>query len=354
MRINHLHLTNFRNYTSLDLDFAPEGALICGKNGSGKTNLLEAIAYSAFGKSFLALQDRDLTSFEETFFRIAAEFTFLDKQITIESSCDKDQKKVSINNRRITRLSELFKYIKVVYLSPRDIEFSSGNPGFRRYFFDLAISQNSFYYMEKLKEYNRILKQRNALLKRSYEPKEKLSWDRNFVKIGCEIINLRSKYMKQFIPRLIEFNNFISDNKEELSYRYSYSFPVKDNDIHNSFMEFITANGDREKQYQRSLCGPHLDDFHFMLNDNSFRKFGSQGQKRSLAISARLVQASLIAESVGDYPILMFDDVLADLDTERTERILELLRDDHQIFIATPNKSHYDISDFNEIDLEKL
>jgi len=208
--------------------------------------------------------------------------------------------------------------------------------------------------MEILKEYNRILKQRNALLKTKFSRKEKEGWDRSFVSKGSEIINLRIKYLRQFIPKLTEYHNFISENNEELSYKYSYSFPVETDSLEESFFSHLQKNEDKEIQYQRSLYGPHLDDIYFMINGRSFRKFGSQGQKRSLAISARLVQAFLIYESVGDHPILMFDDVLADLDTGRTDRILKLLKDDHQIFIATPNISHYNIPEFSHIDLEEL
>lgn len=353
MRINQLQLENYRNYLKLQLAFAATGALICGENGSGKTNLLEAIAYFAFGRSMLLLQDRDLVRFGEDYFRISADFTYLNKALKIEAAYTNEQKKISINEHKIKRISELFKYLKVVYFSPKDIEFTSGNPGFRRFFFDLAISQNSFSYMENLKEYNRILKQRNALLKTNFDKREKLSWDKNFVKTGCEIIRQRNDYMQQFLPYLIEFNEIISDNKDKLTYNYQYSFPLIEDNLEKSYQAYLKNNEAKEIHYQRSLCGPHLDDFYFKLNERSFKKFGSQGQKRSLAISARLVQAKLIADATGDFPILMFDDVLADLDSDRAGRILQLLRDDHQIFIATPNSSHYNLPDFEKIDLAK-
>jgi DNA replication and repair protein RecF len=354
VRIDQLSIVNYRNFPKLELDLKPTGAIVYGKNGSGKTNLLESIAYSAFGRSFLNLHDKDLISFDQNLFRITAQFTFLNKTLLIDSAYSKDLKKVRINDSRIAKLSELFKYVKVVYFSPRDIDFSAGNPGFRRQFFDLAISQNSFYYMEKLKEYNRILKQRNALLKTKFDQKEKESWDKNFVRAGCEIIKQRLKYLQEFIPKLSKYQSFISNKKEVLSYKYVFSFPVENNEISAGFSRFLEVNENKEILNQRSLCGPHLDDYYFMNEGRSFKKFGSQGQKRSLAISARLVQANLITNSIGDYPILMFDDVLADLDAERTARILDLLKDDHQIFIATPNINHYNVPGFPRIDVEKL
>lgn len=355
MKVNHLNLENYRNFPKLEIDFDAVGAIIYGKNGIGKTNLLEAIAYSAFGRSFQTIHDRDLKNFNSDFFRISAQFTYRNKQLQIDSAFSNEQKKIRINELKINKLSELFKYIKIVYFSPRDIDFSAGNPGFRRNFFDLAISQNSFQYIETLKEYNRILKQRNALFKTDYLKSEKDSWDDRFVQTGTEIIKLRKEYLLKFIPVLTEYLNFISDNSEILTFEYIHSFPLEDGkELSESFRESLLKNEKREKEYNRSLYGPHLDDINFMINGRSFKRFGSQGQKRSLAISARLAQAKLISQSDGEFPILMFDDVLADLDKVRTSNILKLIKIKHQIFIATPNKNHYEISHFPEIDLEDI
>jgi len=355
LRINNLLVENYRNFLKSELEFDTAGAIISGKNGIGKTNLLEAMAYSAFGKSFQTIHDKDLVKFDKDFFRISAKFTHKQKDLTIEAAYSKDQKKIKVNGQKISRLSELFKYIKVVYFSPRDIDFTSGNPGFRRFFFDLAISQNSFQYIELLKEFNRILKQRNALLKTEFVKDEKRSWDQRFIQIGSEIIRIRKEYLLKFIPELTQYHNFISENDEILSSKYIHSFPHNGKKaLVDSFAECLRLNEKKEIENQRSMYGPHLDDVHFMINGHSYKRFGSQGQKRSLAISARLVQAKLISDADNEFPILMFDDVLADLDKNRTSRILELLQADHQIFIATPNRNHYQIDQFPEIDLEKL
>jgi len=355
LRINHLLLENYRNYSNLELDLQPAGAIIFGKNGSGKTNLLEAIAYSAFGRSFQTIHDDDLIQFEHDFFRINSEFNLNNKNLNIDSAYARNKKKIKINQHQIKKLSELFRYVKVVYFSPQDIEFSSGSPGFRRYFFDLAISQFSYRYIEVLKQYNRVLKQRNALLKDNFSVGEKLTWDESYINLGIQIIKMRLDYLQKFDPKLTEYHNFISNNNEILTSEYIPSFPIQDEkDIESNFRECLQKNEKKEIENQRSLYGPHLDDYYFRLNGRSFRKFGSQGQKRSLVISARLVQANLIFESAGDYPILMFDDILADLDTGRTSRILQLLKTDHQIFIATPNLNHYEIAEFPKIDLEEL
>jgi DNA replication and repair protein RecF len=355
LRINHLLLENYRNYSNLELDIQPAGAIIFGKNGSGKTNLLEAIAYSAFGRSFQTIHDDDLIHFQRDFFRINSEFNLNDKNLNIDAAYSRNNKKIKINQHQIKKLSELFKYIKVVYFSPQDIEFSAGSPGFRRYFFDLAITQFSYQYMEVLKQYSRVLKQRNALLKHNFSREEKLTWDESYINLGVQIINMRKDYLRKFDPKLTEYYNFISNNNEVLTSEYLISFPMeKGKNIESCFEECLRKNEKKEIENQRSMYGPHLDDYYFRLNGRSFRKFGSQGQKRSLVISARLVQANLIFESAGDYPILMFDDILADLDTGRTSRILQLLKTDHQIFIATPNLKHYEITEFPKIDLEQL
>jgi len=355
VKIDHLLVENYRNFATFKLEFNSSGAIISGKNGIGKTNLLEAVAYPAFGRSFQTNHDRDLIKFGNNFFRISADFTYKNENLTIDAAYSSDQKKIKINSRKISRLSELFKYVKVVYFSPRDIDLTSGNPGFRRSFFDLAISQNSFKYMELLKEYSRILKQRNALLKTNFGQEEKKSWDMQFVRVGSEIISFRKKYLLDFIPELTEYHSFISGNNDNLSAKYVHSFPHNGTgSLNDSFFECLDLNEKRELENQRSMYGPHLDDILFMINGHPYKRFGSQGQKRSLAISARLVQAKLISDADDEFPILMFDDVLADLDEGRTARILELLKTDHQIFIATPNKSHYQKVQLPEIDLEIL
>lgn len=354
MQISSIKIENFRNYSELNLTFDPEGALIIGDNGIGKTNLLESISYFAFGKSFLTSRDLELINFSKAFFRLEANFIINGKEHFFEAASDRTKKIIKINSANISKISELYKYLKVVYFSPGDIEIIAGSPVFRRNFIDQAISQYSFEYIDALRNYKRILKQRNALLKTEYKEKEKKAWDEHFSNIGVKIIRSRIDYLRRFKPLLEKYFEEISGAKETLSTNYKLSFPNNGDDIYNDFIDHLLQIEKQEKYQERSLAGPHLDDIEISINDHSSRNFCSQGQRRSIAIAMRLAQTELIKEKDDDTPILMFDDVLVDLDNSRTERIVNMLKGRHQIFIATPNISNYQAFSLPEIYLKKV
>ena len=354
MEVLSLKLINFRNFTEFELVFEPEGALIYGKNGIGKTNLLEAVSYFAFGKSFRTSSDLDLINFSKVFFRIEGSFKLQNTIHRFEAAVDKTRKLIKIDGNAIARISELYRYLKVVYFSPDDIFMIGGSPKYRRNFIDQAISQYSFKYIEFLRTYNRILKQRNALLKTKFESSEKRTWDEQFARNGAELIKLRLKYLEKFIPILTEYYDNINENSETLGIEYKYSFPVSGTDIADDILRHLNETEDQEIKQERTLCGPHLDDIDFLIDQHAARKFGSQGQKRSLAIAVRLVQAQLILEEGSEAPIFMFDDVLADLDKERAKKIMGMLKKKHQVFIATPNTQIYEPFNLPEIEMEKL
>lgn len=352
MEISLIKLQNFRNYSERVFKFEPEGALVHGRNGIGKTNLLEAISYLAFGKSFQNSNDAELINFSKAFFRLEGNCRITGKEHFIEAAADKKRKIIKIDENSISRISELYQYLKVVYFSPSDINIAGGAPSYRRNFLDQAISQYSFEYISELRKYNRILKQRNALLKTEFDPKEKKSWDEQFSHSGAKVINQRLEYLEIFVPVLLKYYNQISGHREKLEIDYKYSFPRSTTDIRDDLYHHLEDSLEQEIHYERSLCGPHLDDINLILNDHSARHFASQGQKRSLSIAARLVQSHLISIQTKEPPILMFDDVLSDLDTLRAHKIIELLKDKHQIFIATPNKKVYEAFNLKEINLE--
>ncbi len=354
MEVLSLKLRNFRNFTELELVFEPEGALIHGNNGIGKTNLLEAVSYFAFGKSFRTSTDLDLIKFSKAFFRIEGSFKLKNTIHKFEAAVDKTRKLIKIDGNAIARISELYRYLKVVYFSPDDIFMIGGSPKYRRNFIDQAISQYSFKYIKFLRTYNRILKQRNALLKTTFESSEKRTWDEQFARNGAELIKLRLKYLEQFIPRLTVCYDNINENSETLGIEYKYSFPVTGTDIADDILRHLNETEEQEIKQERTLCGPHLDDIDFLIDQHAARKFGSQGQKRSLAIAVRLVQAQLILEEGSEAPIFMFDDVLADLDKKRAKKIMGMLKKSHQVFIATPNTEIYAPFNLPEIEMEKL
>jgi DNA replication and repair protein RecF len=341
LEISSLKLKNYRNFADYEINFNSVGALISGKNGVGKTNLLEAIAYFAFGKSFNTNQDEELINFSKAFFHISAKFNLKNRVYQFDVGCDKNRKNIKIDGKNISKISELYQFLKIIYFSPNDIRIIDGSPSLRRIFINQATAQYSFNYLDSLRRYKHILKQRNSILKTNFDTSEKKIWDQQFFKSAIEIIKIRIDYLQKFSPILAEKYFQISGEREKLKTKYLFSFPQKLESIEENFSEQMKKNEHQEKIQQRSLIGPHLDDIDFEIDDKSARKYASQGQKRSLAIAVRFVQADLILKKGNEPPILMFDDVLADLDRDRVGEIIQMLEKNHQIFIATPNATIY-------------
>jgi DNA replication and repair protein RecF len=353
--LNSLEITDYRNYRALSLDFDPRGAIITGDNGIGKTNLLEAVYYLAFGKSFRTTHDQDLIRFDSPFFRVKGIFTKGEENLSISAAADKNNKIFKINNVSLERLSELFQHFKTVYFSPADLNIVTGSPASRRLFLDQAIAQYDPVYLENLRSFRHILKQRNALLKSNFSKQEKDSWDQQFVQASCLIINQRLDYLRLFIPLLVEQYQQFIQNRETIHISYQYSFQLKQPEFSPAaFAEQLHKNEFQEKLAQRTLTGPHLDDLNFTINGINARSFASQGQARSLVIITRLVQAFLISKKSNDLPLLMFDDVLSDLDQNRATAILKLLQEKYQILIASPFLSHYQHLPLPVIDLQQV
>lgn len=353
MDILNLKLKNFRNFEKLELEFPDTGSLLFGDNGTGKTNLLEAIAFFAFGKSIRGNQDVDLINFSKAFFHLEGNFRQNNIEYFLDSNVEKNKKLIKLNQKKIARISELFHYVKIIYFSPEDINIVADSPAYRRNFLDIALSQYSFQYLDVLRRYFHLVKQRNALLKKKFSKSEKRSWDVQFIILSEKIIKARLKYLEKIKPLLLDYFSLISLEKETIDLEYIFSFSYEGS-LKESLHKAITTQEKNEIEQQRTLLGPHLADIKFYLNSHPVRKFASQGQMRSLAIALRLVQSQMIFLQEQDQPILMFDDVLADLDQKRAERILKLLFSDHQIFIASPNKKLYEDYNLREIDVASL
>jgi DNA replication and repair protein RecF len=324
------------------MTFAPEGALITGKNGIGKTNLLEAIAYSAYGKSIRSAPDIEVIRFNQTTFQLDGFFQYREKPLQIKVIFSDGKKNIHIDQDAIQKLSELYRYLKIIYFSPDDIMIISGSPRLRRHFFDQAIAQYDYTYIEILRNYLHILQQRNAMLKTSFDSNVKKAWDDKFMEAGSIAVEARKRYLALFMPLFKENYSKISNAKETTDIIYCAAEIEEYSDmVHEDFRTYLKQRGQKEIAYQRSLIGPHLDDIVFMINGHPARDFGSQGQQRSLAICMRLTQAQLVQNHEKENPILMFDDVLSDLDAIRTKQIISMMSTKNQVFIATPNLDLY-------------
>ncbi|MEA1973629.1 MAG: DNA replication and repair protein RecF, partial [Candidatus Cloacimonadota bacterium] len=199
MRILSLRIKNFRNFGDFEINFEKVGALLFGPNGLGKTNLLEAISYFSYGKSFRSISDKNCIKFDEEIAQLNSEFLVNNNFIKFDIAIDQKNKVVRIQDKKINRLSELYSLVKIVYFSPDDTQIISGSPKLRRRFFDIAISQYNYNYLNLLTKYSRLLKQRNAFLKNSvFNQEEKDIWDIEFAKVANNIIKIRLDYLNKF------------------------------------------------------------------------------------------------------------------------------------------------------------
>lgn len=341
MQVKRIDLSNFRSYKKQNFVFAPAGNLIIGQNGSGKTNLFEALAYTGLGKSIRFHSDDELTYHGEQGFAIEAGFlhdTGLDMEISLQY---KDRsKQVRLDNDIIRKLSQLFETIKVIYCAPEDLQLINGSPRLRRQYFDQAIAQIYPDYIHVLRGYQHIVDQRNSLLKGQYSSAVKQSWDSRFAGAAVAVLDYRKRFLSELNLSFKENYQTISDNTKDLSVNYlptieqSLEFKMEADTVLGTLLS-IEA---KERFAQRSLIGPHLDDYEFVLNGHPLKEYGSQGQKRISVIIMKLIQASIIENITSIKPILLFDDIFAELDQRHTLRIKELISDNYQVFISSPKE----------------
>lgn len=342
MKITKLELNNFRNYTYTKTDFNDGLNFIVGSNAQGKTNLLESIYLLSVGKSPKNSKDKQLIRFNQTKAKVAVSFLTSAGNKTIEMYLDKsDKKSIKVNNLNILKLTELVGTLSVVYFSPDELKLIKEVPEDRRSFLDISISQFDKTYLNNLMKYNRILKMRNQILK---------SFDSNESKI--EQLKLFTPQLVETAEKIIEKRlNFIENIKiiaknihkmitltENLDISYSYykqeNISIKQ-DLTNMFEKSI----EKELELGYTTIGPHRDDIIFKINDLDCKHFASQGQQRTVALVVKLSLMEVIKQEIGEYPILLLDDVLSELDQERQDRLLNMTTQ-YQTFIsctAIPN-----------------
>ena len=339
MKLNNIELLNFRSYQQQCFDFESGGNLIIGANGSGKTNLLEAIAYTSIVKSIRYLQDQDLVFNTAEHFAINALYeTDLSVPKKLHLSYANSRKILKINGEVKRQLSAIFSEVKVIYCAPDDIGLINGSPRMRRQYFDLAISQLFPAYIGILRDYLHVVDQRNQLLKIEYSPSEKKSWDARFAQSLCALYPYRKKYLQLLNQELCGAYKEISENTRNLKINY---VPV----LRNAFglmpeiiEQHLQTLEPREKQCQRCLVGAHLDDYSFRIEDFGMRARASQGQKRIAVIILKMILAQLIESNTGIRPVILFDDVFAELDYVHGEKIKALCNNNYQIFVASPKE----------------
>lgn len=344
MYINHLQLKYYRNYLDLNLTLNNQINIFLGNNAQGKTNILESIYLLALAKSHRTSKEKELVHWDQSFSVIKGSIELTRGKLNLEVQLSAKGKKVKINNLEKRKLSEYIGAINVVFFGPEDLELVKGSPQHRRKFLDMEISQISTSYIYNLYQYQKIVQQRNNLLKDfKVDKKNKLElleiWDEQLVLHGTKVIIKRIQFLKDLQKWANDIHANITDELEDLKIKYNPSFGLADSEnesnISNLFRIQLQKNRNQEIQRGLTLFGPHRDDIEFYINNVNVQSFGSQGQQRTVALSVKLAEIELIYNEIGDYPILLLDDVLSELDQKRQTHLLEAIKDKVQTIITT-------------------
>ena len=345
MFIQELSLVNFKNFEHSEFKFTDGLNCFIGNNGAGKTNLMDAIYYLSFCKSFLNSVDAQNIRFNQDFFMIQGKYTRLDSEETIYCGLKRTQKKIFKRNQKDYRkLSEHIGLIPLIIVTPLDTNLISGGSDERRRFVDTVISQYNAVYLENLIRYNRALLQRNNLLKQfagrnAFQSETIEIWDDQLVKYGQQIHAERMIFIDKLQPVFQQYYQLISGGRELVGLKLQSDL------LTNDFDQLLKSTIGRDRMLQYTTTGIHKDDFEFELAGYPIKKFGSQGQKKTYLVALKLAQFDFMKEISGLTPILLLDDIFDKLDKNRVEQIVKLVADDHfgQIFITDTNREHLDV-----------
>lgn len=326
MIIKQLELKNYRNYNELHLDFDENRNLLYGDNAQGKTNILESIYVCSTTKSHRGNKDKELINFDADEAHIRLSFEKNDTPYVIDMHLRKNHTKgIAINGVTIKKASELFGKINVVCFSPEDLNIIKEGPAGRRKFIDLELCQLNNLYVHSLIDYNKTLVQKNKLLKEAYYHREAYDmldiYDEQLKKYGNEVSNFRQKFIDELNPIIDRIHKNLSGDRESLRLDYEKC-------------EFKNLRNE-ELKVKSSLSGPHRDDMAFYVNGMDLRKYGSQGQQRTAALSLKLAEIELVKNKINDSPILLLDDVLSELDVNRQNKLLSVIDNIQTIITCT-------------------
>ncbi len=337
MYIEHLSLRTFRNAEDSEIEFDRGVNIICGANAAGKTNILEAIFYFAAGKSFRNCKDRELISFGADKGNIAMRFSSLRGNKKMSATLSKSGRRmIKIGESGALRLSEYIGQFRAVIFTPDHLSLVKGAPENRRRFLDLAICQSFPRYAATLSEYNKVLAQKNALLKRGNVNNDLLAVYNDRLAILAAVITVnRRKYIAKLEEEAKIFLLDMSNGREELSLSYqTQSGDAETQDeIREKYRILFAEKAESEKERFCTLYGAQKDDFTVYINKKSARMYGSQGQQRSAVLALKLAEGELSAKLTNEYPVFLLDDILSELDKDRKEYILSRITD-RQVIIT--------------------
>ena len=334
MILKSIELKNFRNYEDLDLKFDSGTNILFGDNAQGKTNILEAAYVSGTTKSHKGSRDKDMIRFGEDESHIRTIVEKQGKEYQLDIHLKKNRSKgIAINKVPIKKASELFGILNMVFFSPEDLNIIKNGPSERRRFLDAEICQLDKIYLSDLTRYNKILMQRNRLLKdMQHQPQlmETLPvWDMQLVEYGKRLIRRRRQFVEELSEIVTGIHRNISGKREELVLRYEPNIDAE-------FLEDeLNRVREKDRKYAQTSVGPHRDDISFFIRGVDIRKFGSQGQQRTSALSLKLSEIELVRQTIHDTPVLLLDDVLSELDSNRQNYLLNSIHDIQTMITCT-------------------
>ena len=350
MWIKKIKIYNFRNYKNEEINLEKNINIFYGKNAQGKTNIIEAIYLCGLGKSFRTNKDKEMIKLNENKSYVEVEFEKSDRDGKIKIELE-NKKNIYLNNIKLKKLSELLGNLNVVIFTPDDINILKGGPENRRRFLNIMISQLRPNYLNVLNLYKKTIEERNnylRLIKEENKSEELLDiWDEKLAEYAEKIVNYRKEFINKISNKIVEIHKSITNNNEEIKIEYLTDCEKKEN-----YLNLLKQRRKLDIIKGFTTKGIHRDDFVIYINDNQVNVYGSQGQNRTVMLSLKLSELQIIYDEIGEYPILLLDDFMSELDKERRKNFLENIKNNQVVITCTEklnlenlNYLEYNVSD---------
>ncbi|MCH5152799.1 MAG: DNA replication/repair protein RecF [Clostridiales bacterium] len=352
MKVTEIAVSSYRNLHKQRVALGNELNIFTGDNAQGKTNLVESVYLCCIGKSPRTDKDKDLICWgqDKAFVRVKYQCRFGDGEITITLNAGA-KKQITVNSVPITKIGELMGYLNCIYFSPNEIKIISQSPAERRRFLDIDLCQTDKNYFYSLTRFNKALQQRNNLLKTAKTVEELRDtvfvWDKQIAEEGARVIAKRRTFCDKLKVYAKQSHATLTDNKEQL--HMEYVTQIKGDsvaDIAENYLKLLQSNLEKDFQLRHTSVGCQRDDIALTINGTDVRSFGSQGQLRTTALSLKLAELQIFKNIIGEYPVLILDDVLSELDIDRQRRLLNF-DSDLQILLTTATEINHDLASNN-------
>ncbi len=336
MHVTELTVSDYRNYSRQTVRFSDKINFVEGRNAQGKTNLIEAVYLCSVGKSARTPRDKELIGHDKdrAYIRLMVSKSYGEDKVEIVLDRTAG-KQISVNGMPISRMGELMGVVSTVFFSPDEMRIVKEAPADRRRFMDIALCQMSRTYFYLLTRYNKVLMQRNRLLKSGTVTDDALYvWDMQLAEAGSKIIKTRRGFVENLCKVTRECHSYLTDGKETLDLGYESIDGANAEEIKENFARILIEDREKDRLRGYTHSGPHKDDIAFKIGDEDIRSFGSQGQQRTASLALKLAEVEIVG-SRGDYPVLLLDDVLSELDIGRQKRLMDKIKDYQTIITCT-------------------